>query len=200
MLTVEQVLELQNGIVVLSDELQKIRATVYEKELLDNKEIPKYFNFLYLLTKTVKPKVVVELGTCDGLAMLHMIEGYPDADFYTIDINPNAGKFLEGKKVTIIIGDSANCANQIPNNIDILFEDTDHQYNTLEREFKAYYPKMAKDGILIFDDMTCPLCPGATAWWKDLWWNKIFTPNKFSLPLLHPPYGMTAIIRNKRYE
>jgi predicted O-methyltransferase YrrM len=148
----------------------------------------------------INPKVVVELGTFDGLSMLYMLESCPDAQFYTIDINPKSGKYLKNKKVTRIIGDAAKCANQIPNDIDFIFEDTDHEYDTIDREFKAYYPKLKYDGVMVFDDMNHMLCPGATKWWRELWWNKVYlnTPTscaKFSLPKIHPGYGMTAIIK-----
>ena len=90
-----------------------------------------------------------------------------------------------------IFGDSIKCADQIPNNIDILFDDTDHEYDTLKSEFKTYLPKMRKGGIMIFDDMNDKLCPGAKRWWKELDY-----PNKINLSKIHVGYGMTAIIKN----
>lgn len=173
--------------------LQELTGIVkVRQELVDIKnaelEVANYYEFLYLMSYFMKPKVVVELGTHHGVSMLYLIEGYADADFYTVDKNPEAGALLKNTKAKIFIGDSADIASKLPNEIDFLFEDTDHKYNTLSREFKAYLPKMRRGGVILFDDMKS--CPEAKQWWNDLRY-----PTKVTLDRLHIGGGMTAIIK-----
>jgi len=178
-----------NDLLVLQELVDIVKI---KQELIDIKgselETANYYEFLYLLTYFMKPKVVVELGTHRGVSMRYMMEGYPAAQFYTIDINPEAGIFLKNTKAKVIIGNSSDMANKIPNDIDLLFEDTDHQYSTLNSEFRTYLPKMKSGGVIIFDDMIS--CPGAKQWWKDLKY-----PTKLNLNKLHLGGGMTAIIK-----
>jgi len=182
-MTIQDLLVLQEltDIIKIKQELIDIKNA--ELEFNDN-----HYEFLYLLSYFMKPKVVVELGTHHGVSMLYLIEGYNEAQFYTVDINPEAGVFLKNTKTRIIIGDSAECADKIPNDIDLLFEDTDHQYSTLAREFKAYLPKMSEGGVMLFDDMSS--CSGAKRWWSDLKYS-----TKVDLNKLHVGCGMTAIIK-----
>ena len=176
------------NVVKVSKRLQHLKRSEYIKYPYRHSN---HYEFLYLLTYLVKPKLVVELGTYKGLSMLYMMEGYPKAIFYTVDINPDAGVFLENKMINRIFGDSVECADQIPNDIDILFDDTDHEYDTLKNEFKTYLPKMKKGGIVLFDDVNDKLCPGAKKWWKELDY-----PTKINFPKIHLGYGMSAIIKD----
>ena len=189
-MTKENLIFLQEfiDVVSVSEKLRSIKKKEYENCPC---KASNHYEFLYLLTHAMKPKLVVELGTYKGVSMLYMMEGYPKANFFTIDINVESGLYLKDKNVTCIFGDSARCADQIPNDIDVLFEDTNHKYNTLEREFRAYYPKMRRDGVMIFDDMNYELSPEAKEWWEDLRY-----PTKINLSKVHLGYGMTAIIKN----
>jgi len=176
------------GVVNVKKELQDIKKREYENCPYQPSN---HYEFLYLLAHLVKPKLVVELGTDKGLSIRYMMEGYSRAEFYTIDVNLNAGSLLEDKIVNIIFGDSVKCADQIPNDIDILFDDTDHEYDTLKNEFKTYLPKMKKGGIMIFDDISDKLCFGARKWWKELDY-----PTKINLPKIHLGHGMSVVIKD----
>ena len=169
-------------IVKVSKELQNIK-----KEMIEGSN---HYEFLYLITRVMKPELDVELGTERGLSMLYMMEGHPSAKFYTVDINPESGLYLKDKNVTRIIGDSAKSANQIPDNIDILFEDTNHKYGTINNEFNAYFPKLREGGIMIFDDINSKGVPGAKEWWEDLNY-----PIKINFNKVHLGFGMSAIIK-----
>ena len=189
-MTKKQLEEIQNSIntVNVSTKLQNIKKEEYK----NYKGLPSnHYEFLYLLLQTVKPKLVVELGTSTGLSMLYMIEGSPNSDFYTIDIDVNSGLYLKDVPATYIIGDSIECVSQIPNDIDILFEDTSHEYDTIERDFQTYFPKIKKGGIMLFDDINSNAYPGAKKWWKEL-----DCPIKVELPKIHLRYGLGAIIKN----
>ena len=58
------------NVVKVSKELRNIKKREYENCLFNSSN---HYEFLYLLTHLVKPKLVVELGTYKGVSMLYMM-------------------------------------------------------------------------------------------------------------------------------
>lgn len=53
---------------------------------------------------------------------------------------------LEGKSWDPIVLES------IPNNVDIIFLDSDHSYEGIKRELSCYLPKLSRNGLAIVHD------------------------------------------------
>lgn len=111
-----------------------------------------YYRFFYLLAQMLKPKTVVELGTCKGLGAMMFAKGNPEARVISIDRNMDA------------LSDNIDCPNiefkeqdsLAPldvSDIDILFIDTSHDGIHSFAEYEHYLPKMEKNGLVFFDDV-----------------------------------------------
>jgi hypothetical protein len=121
-----------------------------------------YYRVFVGLAKEVNPTLIVELGTQAGCGALHFKYGCPTAYVITVDICHCINKALLVKKgIKSIICDSAEYAKQIKDGtVDILFIDTNFgikddptAYGRLMGEVEAWMPKMAPNGILLFDDI-----------------------------------------------
>ena len=55
-------------------------------------------------------------------------------------------------KVVIIKGYSIGVAKHIPNNLDFVYIDGNHQYEYVKQDIELYYPKVKKGGIIGGDD------------------------------------------------
>jgi predicted O-methyltransferase YrrM len=120
--------------------------------------------WIYLLTKEKKPKVILELGTCCGFSAITMALANSDAKIYT----------LEGAKEIAQIASSnikkANCSNitqvigrfvdTLPSlleaiaPIDFAFIDGHHDEFATVEYFKTIKPFMSKDSVMAFDDIS----------------------------------------------
>ena len=68
-------------------------------------------------------------------------------------------KFDAHDHVTILRGDSAEMAEQIPDGeLDMCFIDADHTYKGCKRDIQAYLPKVKKGGIMAGDDLDSSTC------------------------------------------
>lgn len=123
-----------------------------------------YYRLFYHLAKLSKPAFVVELGTWRGFASAHFAAGNPDGTVIAVDIHKD-DKFAQQRVMQI--------CNDIPNMnyinewtwdavpsvkafglpIDILFIDAWHNYEYAMREWKLYEPLLAKDALVICDDI-----------------------------------------------
>jgi len=154
-------------------------------DIKGNYGIAPYYRFLYLLAKEMKPQVMVELGTREGIGAMCMAEGNPDGRVIAIDNNLRE---LHPKciKPTIkyVKQDSLKEYNII--DIGILFIDTEHNGRAL-LEYEAWKDKMDKGGVILFDDINF----GGEM--KEFWQG--FNPEgqKIDLPELHGS-GFGAVI------
>jgi len=144
-----------------------------------------YYRFLYLLAKEMKPQVMVELGTMEGLGAMCMAKGNQDGQVMAIDKNiKDLHPACIMPNVQYLRQDSLDECNI--RDIDILFIDTDHNGRALF-EYEAWKGRMAKGGVMLFDDVN--LNTEMKVFWHE------FNPEgqKIDLPELHGS-GFGAVV------
>ena len=122
-----------------------------------------YYSFLYNLTKEMGPKTIVELGNRQGVSTASIIAGMDSTQvFYTVDVVEDLRLVpkhaLEKENVHVVFGDclSQNVVEQLPNNIEFLFSDTEHTFAQISAEWKLYEEKLADRAIVAIDDINFP--------------------------------------------
>ena len=116
---------------------------------------------LTMLTRMVRPRRVLELGTFSGYSALCLAEGLPDDDCRvdTIEINDEQEDFIRehlvlspyGKRVTLHIGDARDIVPQLDARFDLVFIDAN------KRQYVEYYDLVMdylNDGGYIIADNT----------------------------------------------
>ncbi len=148
-----------------------------------------YYRFLYFLAKEAKFKTVVELGTYRGVSSACIAEGNPYSKVITIDHKDRVIESAKRNNVEYFVQDSLLLPMppvKIFEAIDLLFIDTLHDGAKCEREYMLYEPYMAKNSLILFDDiyLNCEM----KNFWKD------FAPDgiKIELPV-HSEAGFGMI-------
>ena len=127
--------------------------------------------FLSIITKLIKPKKILEIGTYTGYSAIYMAEGLiENGIIHTIDINEELvsiqNKYFAKSKCnnSIIqhVGDARNIIKSINEKFDLVFLDADKE-NYIEY-FKLVIEKVKKGGLIIADNV--------------LWTGKVVEPDK----------------------
>ncbi len=59
---------------------------------------------------------------------------------------------ISQNKVEILRMDNREAANHIPNDLDLVYIDANHEYEEVKKDLEAWYPKVRKGGIFSGDD------------------------------------------------
>ena len=123
-----------------------------------------------MLTRMIRPRRVLELGTFSGYSALCLAEGLPDDDCRvdTIEINDEQEDFIRehlalspyGHRVTLHIGDACDIVPRLDTRFDLVFIDAN------KRQYVEYYDLVIdrlNDGGFIIADNT-------------LWAGKVIDP------------------------
>ena len=127
--------------------------------------------FLSIITKLIKPKKILEIGTYTGYSAICMAEGLIEKGIiHTIDINEELvsiqNKYFAKSKCnnSIIqhVGDARNIIKSINEKFDLVFLDADKE-NYIEY-YELVIEKVKKGGLIIADNV--------------LWTGKVVEPKK----------------------
>lgn len=127
--------------------------------------------FLSIITKLIKPKKILEIGTYTGYSAICMAEGLiENGIIHTIDINEELvsiqNKYFAKSKCnnSIIqhVGDARNIIKSINEKFDLVFLDADKE-NYIEY-YELVIEKVKKGGLIIADNV--------------LWTGKVVEPEK----------------------
>lgn len=127
--------------------------------------------FLSIITKLIKPKKILEIGTYTGYSAICMAEGLIEKGIiHTIDINEELvsiqNKYFAKSKCnnSIIqhVGDARSIIKSINEKFDLVFLDADKE-NYIEY-YKLVIEKVKKGGLIIADNV--------------LWTGKVVEPKK----------------------
>lgn len=140
----------------------------------------KYYVYLAKLVRRLRPRKIVELGTDLGRSALFMLTQLPeDGHLYTVEIGKHVPRDLQRVKnnpqLHVFQGDDldegilAMLGGSQP--IDLLFVDTNHEYDQVRREWMAYRHLLAPNGIAVFDDIH--LNAGMSRFWEEVWDPKV---------------------------
>ena len=127
--------------------------------------------FLSIITKLIKPKKILEIGTYTGYSAICMAEGLVENGIiHTIDINEELvsiqNKYFKKSKcnnsITQHVGDARNIIKNINEEFDVVFLDADKE-NYIEY-YELVIEKVKKGGLIIADNV--------------LWTGKVVEPEK----------------------
>lgn len=116
--------------------------------------------FLRLLSKTLKPKRVLEIGSFTGYSAICMAEGILDGgELITIDINEENQSIIEKyvnatgyqDKVKLLIGDAKDVIPTLEGSFDLAFLDGDKESYTTY--FEMIKPILNPNGIIVADNV-----------------------------------------------
>lgn len=162
-----------------------------------------YYRLFYLIAQTLKPGLVVELGSWQATSAAHFALGWPQSKVITIDIHREdkaaQQRCYEAERacdnLTYINAWSWDAAPQVAalgQSIDILYIDAWHDREYTTREWELYSPLLGSPALVIGDDITADFhFEGMREWWEELPGEKILDPR------LHPgiPMGFMKFVR-----
>ena len=128
----------------------------YRDRLSHNTDIKEYLPFLHEEAAKRDHPVVVELGTRAGNSTLAFLAA--GAEVWSVDIEDirlNPDGMMPWRNLPewhFIQGDSLNVQADVPEEIDIFFNDASHEYQPTLEECWAYVPKVRPGGVALFHD------------------------------------------------
>jgi len=142
------------------------------KELYDmSKRIGARPSILYAKDYFKNKKIIcVEIGTLKGLnakgiisylnvIMLYCIDPWikytqSNKEVDNTEVYETAKKILDGFPAELIRKKSEQAINDIPDNIDFIYIDGNHDYEYIKKDIEMYYPKVKKGGIMAGHDFS----------------------------------------------
>lgn len=172
-----------------------------------------YYAALRDLTRELKPAVVVEIGTWEGTSAAAFAAGNPDTTVITIDHHSDPGDHVNLAKTLDAVAAFENilyfqgCSTEkvhalkpgtdwvFPKikeflqgkTIDFLLVDGWHSADMAQADVDTFMPLMAKNGLLICDDIYGASCETLTNM-MDFW--KALPGEKYLDPVIHSVYSM----------
>ena len=126
---------------------------------IDDKLAHGYYFWLEEFTRIIQPKVVVELGTFLGKSASHILKGLPeDSILVTVDRARVYNSILvenPDPRLKVVVGEdlSPEVWAEIPQDIDLLFIDTEHTFEQFQKELDLYSQKFAPTCYVVLDDI-----------------------------------------------
>jgi len=124
---------------------------------------PKLAQLLHRLVADLKPRNIIELGTCLGTTTLYLQNAAPNAKVYTLEGCPETARIAKEtfKKggidvVEPTVGNFDDTLSGIIDNLpqlDFVFVDGNHQKDATLKYFEWCLPKVHENTMLIFDDI-----------------------------------------------
>lgn len=113
-----------------------------------------YYRFFYQLSRCLKPKLCVELGTNLGVATSCLALGNPKGRVISLDIS-NKVKYpgCEQPNIEYLVQDSLAPIPKELKEIDILFIDTSSKGKQNKLEYEHWSPRVRKGGFIFIDDI-----------------------------------------------
>ena len=151
--------------------------------------------FAYDLVAAIRPKVVVELGTHNGVSFFTFCQSIKDHDLdtvaYAVDTwegEEHAGKYTEevfvdvqnhnrenypgfGYLMRMLFSEAAD--HFADESIDLLHIDGLHTYEAVSEDFATWLPKVAPGGIILFHDIQSRMADFGV--WR--FWSQELEPN-----------------------
>lgn len=113
---------------------------------------------LYAVMRTLRPAVVIEIGTHAGCSATHIgaaLKANGKGRLFTIDVNPDAGAMLApevGGYVTRVFADGIEWLRNPPIQPDIIFEDGWHAADDVAAIWQIALDVLSDDGLMISHD------------------------------------------------
>jgi predicted O-methyltransferase YrrM len=123
----------------------------------------KLAQLLYRLAANLKPRNIIELGTCLGITTLYLQNAAPEAKVETLEGCPEtagiAGEVFAKSGIKAVEQITGNFDDTLPDvikkfdELDFVFVDGNHQKEATLKYFEWCLPKVHENTLLIFDDI-----------------------------------------------
>jgi predicted O-methyltransferase YrrM len=116
-----------------------------------------------LKTEGMKNMVGIEVGVAEGENAAQMLKYLDMGRLFLVDnyqppfsaMKDKAVKLLDGKPIVWMMMDSRKATDMLTENqMDFIYIDADHSYESTLSNLKAYYPPLKSGGIMGGDDVT----------------------------------------------
>jgi predicted O-methyltransferase YrrM len=186
----ERCLEVQRGL--SPDPYTTYVIECYERALETTDGRWEYMDILSVLLACAemgRPRRYLEIGVRRGRSMAAVARGWPACDVVGFDLwqagyggNENPGPDLVRRELervghrgaaTFVSGDSARTVPEWfrahPDDaFDLVTVDGDHSVRGAWRDLSNTAPRLAPGGVIVFDDIANPYCPGLRRVWRRL--------------------------------
>ena len=135
-----------------------------------NYNLSEYHKALYVMTRILKPKTIIETGVFEGhssLAFLLALEENNEGSLYSIDLpSPSLPSGKEPgwivpaelrKRWDLRLGKSIDLLPDMleeVKDVDIFLHDSDHSYENMYWEYRTAWPCVRKDGLILSHDVS----------------------------------------------
>ena len=124
---------------------------------------PDLAQLIYRLAADIKPKTIIELGTCLGITSAYLAKAAPQAKVITIEGCPATAAIarenldkLNIQNTELLTGNFDNILPDLINNseeLDFVYVDGNHRKDATLNYFEWCLPKLSQNSIMIFDDI-----------------------------------------------
>ena len=139
------------------DELEReTYLTMLNPQMVSGSHLGRFLSFI---SKLMRPRTIVEIGTFTGYATLCLWEGLADdGRIYTYEVNEETkwlyDKYVKkanaGGKINYQLGDALEHLDEIPTEIDLSWIDADKKLNP--QFFEKVLSKTRKGGLIMIDN------------------------------------------------
>jgi predicted O-methyltransferase YrrM len=117
-----------------------------------------YYRFFYEFARVFRPRVTLEIGTCEGASAAHLAAGNPGGVVITLDVKPEAKRLADALFVPNLVSVTSDSIQALARlrwipPIDVLFIDGNHTLRDAYGEYLAYRPNVLVGGLIFFDDV-----------------------------------------------
>lgn len=156
-----------------------------------------YMDVYQRLLENKKIERLLEIGVAHGKSLAIWNELLPDALIVGVDIVPEC-RLHQRVNIVVIIADAADpskmaAVSQLHGPFDVIIDDGEHDHHQVQMAFEELYPRLAKDGIYIIEDLD-----GASQFVKDFAkrWDGKIVPVNDKVGYLQEP---CLIVVNKKF-
>jgi predicted O-methyltransferase YrrM len=124
---------------------------------------PALAQLIYRLAADIKPRNIIELGTCLGITSAYLAKAAPDAQVITIEGCPATANIarenlnsLNIQNTELLTGNFDNILPDLLRNseeLDFVYVDGNHRKDATLNYFEWCLPKLSQNSIMIFDDI-----------------------------------------------
>ena len=132
-----------------------MKETILKKRA--DRHFRKLYNMIYSKIVLIKNPVILEFGVSEKAMSTDFFLDYCKLNngmLYSVDVNDYSNKFISSNWKFIHSRDDNfyNIDKNIPKKFDIIYLDTLHKADHIEKIFYYYYPKLIEGGFFLVDD------------------------------------------------
>lgn len=118
-----------------------------------------------LKAEAADAKRIIELGVRSGNSTCAFLAGVEQSGghLWSVDIMQPRVPWWGHSQWTVLVGDDLDLADQLPDEVDVVFIDTSHHYVQTQAELELYVPKVKPGGVVMLHDVELERPDGSPA-------------------------------------